>query len=286
MSETVKWKDKEFELIHIDTGKTNMGRLNKFWVRDIKTDKIYLVKGTGWFGFEPYSEKMAFIIGKCMGIDILEYDIIPAKLFKNLVKISRKCKYLSICEKIDNEEYTITTVADLKKAHNSKLSSNEKQVTNKEIMYSTLSQKYIDTMLLFDAIIGNTDRHYGNVHVLVGKNGEIVEAPILDNGASLLATCYRFQLIAYRNSIGEKLNKAYTLKKNHDLQMEYISTLKDIDIQIVPFTLQVIEEMEPVLQLLPKYRAKAIKRYIVYRIHKYLGMLKNIEMNKNVTSDT
>lgn len=45
-------------------------------------------------------------------------------------------------------------------------------------------------MIVFDAIILNTDRHYGNFGFLIdNKTNKIIKmAPIFDNGASLL--CY------------------------------------------------------------------------------------------------
>ena len=50
-------------------------------------------------------------------------------------------------------------------------------------------QQLVD-MLVFDAVILNEDRHYGNFGVLrYNKSGEIVApAPVFDNGVSLL--CY------------------------------------------------------------------------------------------------
>lgn len=271
MENIVKWKDKE---LVVRDSHANGGRLSKFWVEDIHTHRVFLVKGSGWFGYEPYSEKMSYLIGKSLGMDILEYDIIPAELFRGIVPVSNKCKHLSICEKIDRHGYSVTTVAEIKRARNVGLKDGEKPITNRQVMYELLPQKYIDTMLLFDAIIGNTDRHYGNVHLLRGTDGDMIGAPILDNGASLLATYYLPQLVFTGYNVGKILNKSYTLEKNHDLQMRHVETIKGLEFNIPAKTMEILNEIEPTLRLIPKTRANAIRKYVAYRLHKYLGTIK------------
>jgi len=280
MEKIVNWNNKELVILEESDANANTGMLEKFWVEDLKTHKVYLVKGSGWFGYEPFSEKIAYIVGKQLGIDVLEYDIIPAELFKGQVKISHKCKYLSICEKIDINGYSITSVAEIKKAVNATIIDDNKKVTNREIMYKNLPRKYIDTMLVFDAIIGNTDRHFGNIHLLKNENGDLIGAPILDNGASLLATYYDVQFIACGSSVGKMLNKAYTLEKNHDLQMEHVEDTIDLDFDIDSKIKDIMKEVEPILSLMPKTRANAIREYLPYRVNKYLTYVRD-KVNKH-----
>lgn len=274
MESVVKWEDKELIVHKFVKSHANGGRLGKFWVEDIKTGRMFMIKSSGLFSYEPYSEKIAYIVGKHLGIDVLEYDILPAKLFKGMLPINPLCRHLSICEKIDRKGYSITSVAEIKRARNALLREGEKPITNREVMYELLPQKYIETMLLFDAIIGNTDRHYGNVHILRGIDGEMIGAPILDNGASLLATNNIFGTLLAGLKVGRLFDKSYTLENTHNKQIDYIVELNGINFNIPVKTIQILNEIKPILDIMPKFRAIALKGYLVYRLHKYLGVLK------------
>lgn len=274
MEKVIEWNNMELVLSDFDKSHANGGRLGKFWVEDRKTGRVFLIKSSSTFHYEPYSEKIAYIVGKSLGMDILEYDILPAKLFKGMIPLNSFCKHVSICEKIDRKNYSITSVAEIKRARNAILDKDAKPITNREVMYELLSQKYIDTMILFDAIIGNEDRHYGNVHLLRGIDGEIVGAPILDNGASLLADRNSLLCFLMGMKVGKVVDKAFTIEKRHNDQMNYIETLKGISFNIPEKTIQILNEIQPTLDLMPRLRAIVVKRYLVYRLYKYLGLLK------------
>lgn len=272
----IEWGDKELVVHDFVQSHANGGRLEKFWAEDRKTGRQFLIKGNSFLSFEPFSEKIAYIIGKCLGIDVLEYDIIEASKFRGIIRLSPFCKYVSICEKIDRKNYSITSVAEIKRAKNVIKKPEDKSITNKEVMYDLLDRKYIDTMLFFDAMIGNVDRHYGNVHILRGINGEMIGAPILDNGASLLAQQSSIWAALFGDAVGEIefFNRSSTIANTHSKQLSTIESLKNINFNIPSKTIQILNEIQPVLDMMPKLRAKVVKRYIVYRLHKYLGMLK------------
>jgi len=272
MENIVEWNNKKLVLHEFRESHANGGRLGKYWVEDLNSGKQYLIKSSSILSYEPFSEKMAYIIGRDLGIDVLEYDIIPAELFRSVIDTHLRCKYVSICEKIDRKEYSITSVAEIKRAMNALRKPSDKQYKNKEIMYSILDEKYIDTMILFDAIIGNRDRHYGNVHILRGKDGQLIGAPLLDNGNSLLAT--RHILTPYGYKIGEKLNDSCTVEFEHDKQICYICSIKNLSYNVPCKTIQIMNDIEPVLALMPKSRADYTRKYIIYRLHKYLSLLK------------
>ena len=44
--------------------------------------------------------------------------------------------------------------------------------------------------------------------------------------------------------VGRFLNKSYTLEKNHDLQIEHIKDLSDLDFNIPTKTMEIINEIE------------------------------------------
>ena len=287
MEKIIEWKDKELIIRDFEKSHANGGRLGKLWAEDLKSGRIFLIKSSSPFSYEPFSEKMAYIIGRDIGVDVLEYDIMPADELRDIMYIHPLCKYVSVCEKIDRKGYVISSVAEIKRARNALVNDDSKKVKNKEVMYEILSKQYIDTMLLFDAIIGNEDRHYGNVHVLRTMNGEIVGAPILDNGASLLALRPIWEILFWNNKVGEKCNKAFTIADNHDKQLETVTEVNNISFNITTKTMQILKDLEPTLNLMPKTRATLIKKFIVYRLHKYLGMMKysdNIEYFKSKQS--
>lgn len=274
MEKIIHWKDKELVMHNFTQSHANGGRLEKFWVEDIKTGRQYLIKGSSALSYEPFSEKIAYIVGKNLGIDVLEYDIIPANLFEGLVPLNPFCKYLSICERIDRKNYSITSVAEIKRARNIVREPGSPSITNRQVMYELLDQKYIDTMLLFDAIIGNVDRHYGNVHILRGRDGEMVGAPILDNGASLLAQSSGFLSLLYGFKVGKHMDTACTMEKTHTKQIPYIQTINGLPFNVTAKTIQILNEIEPVFDMMPKLRALCVKKYLIYRLHKYLGLIR------------
>ena len=67
--------------------------MDKLWVEDRLTGRIFLIKGSSKRNYEPFSEKMAYIVGKHLGIDVLEYDIIPSSCFEGI--LDRGCGYVS-----------------------------------------------------------------------------------------------------------------------------------------------------------------------------------------------
>ena len=276
MDKVVKWDKFEFQLKDFNSAHANGGRLEKFWVVDRLSNRQFLIKANTFLGYESISEKIAYIIGKNLGLDVLWYDIVPAKVFEPLIGKQLFSKYYSICEKIDRRECYITSVAEVKRARNVVRDKNDYSITNKEVMNELIPKSNLDKMILFDAIIGNKDRHYGNVHLLRKMDGTFITAPLLDNGASLLAitSFYKFWLPLGFYSLNEKENEASMTYNNHDEQITVVSTMKHVSFNIPVITIKILNDIEPTLQLISKRRAERIRRYIVYRLHKYLGYIK------------
>lgn len=279
MENIIKWKDLELKVLDINKSHANGGRLQKFWVEDIKSGRQFLIKNSGWFSYEPISEKIAYIIGRDLGLDVLEYDVMPRELFSDMLSFNPFCKYVSICEKIDRKGFQLMSIAEVKRARNLVRLEGEEPVTNKQVMYEVLSKNFIDTMILFDAIIGNKDRHYGNVHVLRDKDGNITGAPLIDHGDSLCASTASLYLRLLGDKVGDKIDESSTMAYSHDEQVKYISSITTINFSVVSKTIQILTDIEPTLQLLPKARRIVIKNYITYRLHKYIDYVKN---NKHI----
>ena len=152
---------------------TTQGMLRKAW-RLIEGEGIWLYKGgtTGAAnaGREPYSEFYASQIAERMGLHAVHYDL---EYWKGI--LASKCKLFT---DIDTAYIPIGSI-----------------VKNGGIkacldFYESISPKAADefrSMLVFDAVIYNEDRHFGNFGVLRdNRSGKILgAAPIFDNGLSL-----------------------------------------------------------------------------------------------------
>ena len=152
---------------------TTQGMLRKAW-RFIENNGIYLYKG-GTEGFansgkEPYSEYYACQIAKAMGLNVVEYDL---ENWKGI--LASKCK---IFTDIDT---SFVSIGRIVKTGGIKACLD---------YYQTLGNNFsesLKSMLVFDAVIYNEDRHFGNFGILRDNHtGKIISpAPIFDNGLSL-----------------------------------------------------------------------------------------------------
>jgi hypothetical protein len=152
---------------------TTNGMLPKAW-RFIENEGIFLYKG-GTSGFantgkEPYCEFYASQVAAAMNLDVVHYDL---ENWKGL--LASKCKLFT---DVDTAFIPIGRIVK---------SGGVKAVVG---YYDDLGEKYANAvrdMLVFDALIYNEDRHFGNFGLLRDNHtGEIIApAPIFDNGCSL-----------------------------------------------------------------------------------------------------
>lgn len=152
---------------------TTQGMLRKAW-RFIEDDGIYLYKGgtegAANTGKEPYSEYYAYQIAKAMGLNAVAYDL---ENWKGI--LASKCKLFT---DIDTAFVSIGRIV--------------KECGIKACLdyYKSISDEAYEelcSMLVFDAVIYNEDRHFGNFGILRDNHtGKIIgPAPIFDNGLSL-----------------------------------------------------------------------------------------------------
>lgn len=163
---------------------TTNGMLPKCWRR--VDGKVSLYKGgtmgANNTGNEPYSEFYASQIARVMGVNAIEY------------KLSKwKGELCSTCELFTSKEYSFVPVGRIVTSGG---------LNSVREYYEKLGEKYVkalDEMIVFDAIISNTDRHFGNFGFLVdNKTNEIVApAPLFDHGNSLFNFAGRDSLSNY-----------------------------------------------------------------------------------------
>ena len=152
---------------------TTNGMLAKCWRR--VNGKIVLYKsGTEGFansGNEPYCEYYACQVAETMGIDAVQYGLSKWK--------GRLC---STCELFTSKEYSFMPVGNIVK---------EGGIKAVIEYYKSLGGNYLDAfadMIVFDAVILNTDRHFGNFGFMIDNRTNTIcaPAPLFDHGLSLL----------------------------------------------------------------------------------------------------
>lgn len=151
---------------------TTNGMLRKCWRRI--DGKIYLYKGgtsgAANTGNEPYSEYYAAEIAEAMGISHVAYNLSKWK--------GTLC---STCELFTDINTSFVPIYRFNQCGG---------LAETARFLKTLGQEFYDEfadMMIFDALICNTDRHAGNYGLLVDNktNKPVRFAPIFDNGLSL-----------------------------------------------------------------------------------------------------
>ncbi len=152
---------------------TTNGMLRKAW-RFVEEDGITLFKGgsegAANTGREPYSEYYACQIAHKMGLNCVQYDL---EKWKGILA--------STCKLFTDADTSFIPIGRI--LH---------QPTLKACLdyYGKLGDGFVEqlcSMIVFDALIYNEDRHFGNFGLLRNNHtGEIIApAPVFDNGLSL-----------------------------------------------------------------------------------------------------
>lgn len=244
---------------------TTQGSLRKAWRN--KEDGIYLYKG-GIHGFanagnEPYSEFYAYQIAFQMGLDAIPYG-----LDKWAGEVASTCR--CFCD-LDTSFYPISTFV--------KPNDGLEGCIN---FYKSLSNENYEkfcSMMVFDSIIYNTDRHINNFGIFRDNNtGEIKKmATLFDQGFSMFDEADENQM--------KNLN---TLKEYRELLTPAIGHSFDENAYL--FLGQ--KQKEQVQKLLgfhfvrhPKYnlsekRLKVMEECIQERVHEILNIDKILEQKK------
>ena len=188
---------------------TTNGMLPKCWRRI--SGKVYLYKGAtsgaSNTGNEPFSELYAYEIGTALDMNVVPY------------KISKWKKHMcSVCELFTSKDISFVPSGRIVKTGGMKAVRE---------YYEKLGSEYVDAlndMIVFDAVIYNTDRHYGNFGLLVDSrtNKIIAPAPMFDHGNSL------FNLAGEENWTNEKLLKKYAETLLPCVYEDYIEEAKKV----------------------------------------------------------
>ncbi len=152
---------------------TTNGMFAKTW--RLQNDRLWLYKA-GMEGFsnsgrEPYCEAYAYQIGKAMGL-----DIVPYRLEKWQGKLA------CVCPIFTSKAISYMPIGRLVP------SGGMQAVADFYKQLGADCYEQFCSMVVFDALIANEDRHFGNFGVLIDSytNQILGPAPLFDHGFSLL----------------------------------------------------------------------------------------------------
>ena len=151
---------------------TTNGMLPKCWRRENGVVRLYKggTSGASNTGNEPYSEYYAAQIAEILGINAITYGL-----------SKWKGELCSTCELFTSKAYSYIPIGRLVTSGG---------MDSVREYYNKLGTEYIkalNDMFVLDAVICNTDRHFGNFGVLVDNhtNKITAPAPLFDHGNSL-----------------------------------------------------------------------------------------------------
>lgn len=243
---------------------TTDGMLPKAW-RFIEGEGIYLYKG-GTFGAantgnEPYSEFYASQVAQAMGLDAVAYEL---ENWKGI--LASRCKLFT---DIDTSYIPIGRIVR---------EGGLKACLEYYRQLGPEAYEQIKSMLVFDAVIYNEDRHFGNFGVLRDNHtGKVTgAAPVFDNGMSLFnfAMPEDFQdLDSYAKTRGTAYGVSF-----ESVCQEVMGPVQTRQLRkLIGFTFH----RHPRLNW-PEYRLEAIERHLQKRVRQLLELAPELRRRQEI----
>ena len=243
---------------------TTNGMLPKAW-RFIEGEGIYLYKG-GTFGAantgnEPYSEFYASQVAQAMGLDAVAYEL---ENWKGI--LASRCKLFT---DIDTSYIPIGRIVR---------EGGLKACLEYYRQLGPEAYEQVKSMLVFDAVIYNEDRHFGNFGVLRDNHtGKVTgAAPVFDNGMSLFnfAMPEDFQDL---DSYAKTRGTAYSVSFESVCQ-EVRGPIQARQLRkLIGFTFH----RHPRLNW-PEYRLEAIERHLQKRVRQLLELAPELRRRQEI----
>lgn len=254
------------------------GQLMKWRVKDkfIKTSTIDSRSLNPKFMYESYAEVIASYLGKMMGFGILDYKLCRVNINNSISCIACESELFNS----SNESY----ISIAKIMMNGTISTY--YINDINGLYGILSslcgikgfREYLIQSLVLDYIILNSDRHYGNLGLIVNNRGEYRVAPIFDNGTSMFSDKYVESM-----SYGADLSIYITAKpfnRNFDIQikqvLKYTNSRDEVLRYLGKINIQYVnKKIDSMIKVgLSEHRAKFIKSMLKDRIERLRALVK------------
>ncbi len=163
---------------------TTHGMMPKFWRRGSDTLSLYKsgLPAESGMGREPHSEYFASQLADYLGIAHVRYEL---DMFRDVL--------CSVCRLFTGTKVSFVPLSGL-------IPQDSSEDMSEIVRFvSSLPERFktqLSDMLLFDALICNTDRHFGNFGLLLDSETDspISFAPLYDHGLSLLHRTPEYKL--------------------------------------------------------------------------------------------
>lgn len=203
---------------------TTTGTLSKGTYTNPKGDWIF--KGNSSVNAkEPLSEYFASRIFSLF-TDSVKYDLVNKDSQTEDI-VTYGYPFVSVCRRVNGDIYQLYNAC---RAVLNLPTPSAKQTVD-FIKEMGLSSEHLLTVLLVDALIGNRDRHWNNIDVIV-KNGKMEWTTVLDFGQSLLFNIPddKLEFYDYPN-IGP--DSSHPFSDTHNQNIHYAAKLLDCDTSIL-----------------------------------------------------
>lgn len=233
---------------------TTNGMLPKCWRRESGV-KLFKgsTEGASNTGNEPYSEFYAAKIAQMLGVNAIDYTLSKWR--------GRLC---SVCDIFTSKDLAYVPIGRIVKTGGMKAVREFYESLGKEFVQA------LNEMIIFDAVIYNTDRHFGNFGVLVdSKTNKIVApAPLFDHGNAL------FSLAGQAALENEKGMEQYAATLMPCVYDDFVKEAKSV------MTHEQRNRLRSLLKLhiqqhsrynLPKKRLRLIEKQVIKRVQELLG---------------
>lgn len=257
---------RSYSLSSVDALSVNSsgGQLLKWKIGDIyiKTSTLDKQSLETKFMFESYAEVIASRIGQKLGLDAVKYKLCEVIIDDNIKTIACESKEF---KPNGYRELTIAKLMLMGKISKIRIGDREgyaELIKSVDRLFRINIRKYIDTLILFDSLILNTDRHFGNFGLMI-QSEDIKTIPLFDNGNSLFCDKYINEL-TYNSGLIQYLRfRPFNINCNEQLKLIDRRNKFKVD-GLKEYTRGLLYEM--VDNGLPKKRANFIKALLDDRI--------------------
>lgn len=173
------------DLRHIRWGDWKHGATSGVFPKEKIGDKYYKLSAYspdfGIYGIQSISEVIASRVAKILGIDCVEYRLVPA-----IVRLNNKEFETLVCESADYnfKDEGVLVFEDL---YSSRIRVNG-DISPLDFAKELGIQEDVYKMFVLDYLINNIDRHGRNIEMLVDDRGVMRLAPLFDFGLSLFSS--------------------------------------------------------------------------------------------------
>jgi len=173
------------DLRHVKWGDWRHGATSGVFPKEKIGGKYYKLSAyspdVGIYGIQSISEVIASRVGKILGIDCVEYRLVPA-----MVRLNSKEFETVVCE---SDDYNIQNEGILvfEDLYMSRIRT-KGEVYPLEFCREIGIEEDVYKMFVLDYLINNIDRHGRNIEIMVDDRGVMRLAPLFDHGLSLFSS--------------------------------------------------------------------------------------------------